>query len=29
MAIDRAWNHAGHEFNVGRVTEPVPVRRSA
>ena len=29
MAVDRAWNHAGHEFNVGRVTEPVPVRRSA
>ena len=29
MAVDRAWNHAGHEFNVGRVTEPAPVRRSA
>jgi hypothetical protein len=29
MAIDRAWNHAGHEFNVGHVTEPAPVRRSA
>jgi hypothetical protein len=29
MALDRAWNHAGHEFNVGRMTEPTPFRRSA
>jgi hypothetical protein len=29
MAIDRAWSHAGHEFNAGHITEPAPVRRSA
>jgi hypothetical protein len=29
IALDRAWNHAGHEFNAGHVTEPAPVRRSA
>jgi hypothetical protein len=26
MALDRAWSHAGHEFSVGHVTEPAPVR---
>jgi len=29
MALDRAWSHAGHEFNVGHAPEPAPVRRSA
>jgi hypothetical protein len=29
MALDRAWNHAGHEFSAGHVTETIPARRSA